>query len=86
MSRERADYLDRIIQDPAVMVGKPVVRSTRIPVEHVLEHLAENPELDDLFAAYSELTREDVQACLRYAQVAVGRRRRQTTGARAAGV
>ena len=50
------------------MVGKPVVKGTRIPVELVLEHLADNPELDDLLAAYPRLTREDVKACLAFAQ------------------
>lgn len=50
------------------MVGKPVVKGTRIPVELVLAHLAENPDLNDLFAAYPRLTAEDVRACLYYAQ------------------
>jgi uncharacterized protein (DUF433 family) len=62
---------DRIVQDPAIMVGKPVVKGTRIPVELVLEHLAENPDLDDLLAAYPRLTIEDVQAVLVYARDAV---------------
>ena len=46
------------------MVGKPVVRGTRIPVERVLAHLADNPELSDLFEALPRLTLEDVRACL----------------------
>ncbi|MGH2559285.1 MAG: DUF433 domain-containing protein [Thermomicrobiales bacterium] len=54
-------------QDPAVMVGTPVVKGTRIPVERVIQHLAENPDLQDLFAAFPHLTLEDVQACLTYA-------------------
>lgn len=58
---------DRIVQDPTIMVGKPVVKGTRIPVELVLQHLAENLDLADLFAAYPELTRDDVKACLAYA-------------------
>jgi uncharacterized protein (DUF433 family) len=69
-------YLDRIIQDPAIMAGKPVVKGTRIPVERVLAHLAENPDLDDLFAAFPHLTLEDVKACLAYAQAKVARVRR----------
>lgn len=59
---ERATYLKRIIQDPEIMVGKPVVRGTRIPMELVLGHLAENPDLEDLFGAYPNLTLEDVKA------------------------
>ncbi|HXH21555.1 MAG TPA: DUF5615 family PIN-like protein [Dehalococcoidia bacterium] len=53
--------------DPRVMVGKPVVRGTRIPVEAVLAHLADNPDLDDLFQAYPRLTKEDVKAYLAFA-------------------
>ena len=48
------------------MVGKPVVKGTRIPVERVIQHLAENPDLDDLFQAFPHLTLEDVKACLVY--------------------
>jgi uncharacterized protein (DUF433 family) len=68
MATERADYYDRITQDPDIMVGKPVVRGTRIPVERVLAHLADNPDLDDLLEALPHLKLEDVQACLAYAQ------------------
>ena len=72
MAKERPLYHERIIQDPAIMVGKPVVKGTRIPVELVLGHLAHNPDLDELFAAYPHLTIEDVQACLAYARATAG--------------
>ena len=62
---------DRIITDPAILVGKPVVRGTRIPVETVLRHLAENPDTTELLAAFPRLTMEDVKACLAYAQARV---------------
>lgn len=68
MARERPAYQDRIVRDPEIMVGKPVVKGTRIPVELVLQHLEENPDLPDLFAAFPRLTREDVSACLAYAR------------------
>lgn len=58
----------RIVVDPDVLVGKPVIRGTRIPVELVLKHLAENPDVDELLAAYPRLTIDDVRACLAYAQ------------------
>ncbi len=67
MAHERFRYQDRIVVDREVLTGKPVVKGTRIAVELVLAHLAENPDLDDLFAAYPHLTVEDVQACLGYA-------------------
>ena len=75
MVKEKLSAKDRIVTDPQIMVGKPVVRGTRIPVEHVLGRLAENPDMAELFAAYPELTLEDVKACLHYAQTAVGRKR-----------
>lgn len=49
MARNPKTYTERITQNPEVMVGKPVVKGTRIPVEHVLAHLAQNPDLADLF-------------------------------------
>ena len=73
--QERLLYQDRIIQDPNVMVGKPVVKGTRIPVERVIAHLGHNLDLADLFGAYPELTVEDVKACLQYALAALQRRR-----------
>ena len=60
-------YGDRIVIDAAVLAGKPVVRGTRISVELVLTHLAENPDLNELLAAYPHLTVDDVKACLAYA-------------------
>jgi uncharacterized protein (DUF433 family) len=71
MADEQHTYQDRITINPAVMVGKPVVKGTRIPVERVVAHLANNPDLNDLFAAYPDLTIEDVKACLAYAHHAV---------------
>jgi uncharacterized protein (DUF433 family) len=65
----------RITRDPSIMVGKPIVRGTRIPAELILEQLAFNLDLDDLFGAYPELTTEDVKACLRYAHKLIQRER-----------
>lgn len=58
---------ERITTDPQIMAGKPVVKGTRIPVERVIQHLAENPDVSDVFAAFPHLTIEDVKACLAYA-------------------
>lgn len=57
----------RITVDPTVMVGKPVIAGTRMPVELVLAKLAANPNLNEFFVDYSELTVDDVKACLLYA-------------------
>ncbi len=71
MNKEQPHYQDRIVRNPEILVGKPVVRGTRIPVEVVLEYLAHNPNFDELFADYPRLTMADVQACLEYAQALV---------------
>lgn len=91
MTRGHITYQDRIIRDPEIMVGKPVVKGTRIPVELVLKHLEENPDLNDLFAAFPRLTMEDVKACIAYARAAVESKRfrpfaRDGFGRRAAGL
>jgi uncharacterized protein (DUF433 family) len=75
MADKQQPYKYRITINPAIMVGKPVVKGTRIPVERVVAHLANNPDLTDLFAAYPELTVEDVKACLQYAHHAVEEKR-----------
>jgi uncharacterized protein (DUF433 family) len=68
---QHAAYQERIITNPGILAGKPIVRGTRISVELVLDHLAQNPDLTDLFAAYPRLTIDDVKACLAYAQALV---------------
>jgi uncharacterized protein (DUF433 family) len=70
---------ERITTNPNVMAGKPVVRGTRIPVERVLRHLEDN-DRDDLFAAFPELTDEDVRACLAFARDAIEREYRMSNG------
>jgi uncharacterized protein (DUF433 family) len=66
-------YHDRIAANRDVMVGKPVVKGTRITVEAVLEFLAGSYNLEELYEAYPRLTREDLTACLLYARDAVHR-------------
>ena len=71
MDGETRNYKERISQDAAVMVGKPVIRGTRIPVELILEWFSGNMDIDELFEAYPRLTTEDVQAALLFARDAV---------------
>jgi uncharacterized protein (DUF433 family) len=68
MAKEVGSYRKRIAQTPEVMVGKPVVRGTRIPVELVLGKFAHDLDLDELFAAYPELEIDDVKAVLMFAR------------------
>jgi uncharacterized protein (DUF433 family) len=58
---------DRIETNPAVLLGKPVVRGTRISVEGILRKLSEGVTEADLLDAYPRLTHDDIQAALRYA-------------------
>lgn len=60
-------WRDRIELNPAVLVGKPVVRGTRLSVEFIIEMLAEDCSVDELVSQYPGLTRDDVLACLHYA-------------------
>jgi len=60
------DWRERIVSDPLTMVGKPVVRGTRLTVEHLIEQLANGWSETDLLEAYPGLGREDLQACYAY--------------------
>ena len=60
-------WTHRVEFNPDVMLGKPVVKGTRIPVELVLRKLGEGATVDDLRDAYPRLTPEDVYACLAFA-------------------
>ena len=67
-----SDWRNRIAVDPEVMLGKPVIAGTRIPVEQVLRKLAAGMSVEAVLRDYPRLTREDVQAALAYASDAVG--------------
>ena len=59
--------LDRITLNPKVMVGKPVIKGTRLTVEHILNLLAHGETMEEILEEYSGLTPEDIQACLLFA-------------------
>lgn len=58
---------DRIEMNPNVMLGKPVIRGTRIPVELLLRKLGDGATEEDLLDAYPRLRLEDIRAALAYA-------------------
>jgi uncharacterized protein (DUF433 family) len=60
-----------IEMNPKVMLGKPVIRGTRIPVELILRKLGEGATDQDLLDAYPHLRREDIRAAMTYAAVAL---------------
>ena len=57
----------RIVSDPAILGGKPIVKGTRISVEFLLELFASGATRDDVLKAYPHLAPEDVEEALRYA-------------------
>ena len=60
------DWHERIVSDPLILVGKPVVKGTRLSVEHLIEQLANGWSEADLLDSYPGLVREDLQACYAY--------------------
>ncbi|MCS7031901.1 MAG: DUF433 domain-containing protein [Gloeomargarita sp. SKYG116] len=56
--------LERITLKPDVMVGKPVIRGTRLTVEYILHLLAHGATIPEILEEYQGLTPEDIQACL----------------------
>ena len=60
-------WQERIVVDPRILVGKPVVRGTRLAVEFIIDRLAQGWTESALLEQYPGLTREDIQACLHYA-------------------
>lgn len=59
-------YKERITTDPGVMLGKPVIKGTRITVELILRKLSEDMTIEELLEAYPHLTKEDILAALSY--------------------
>jgi uncharacterized protein (DUF433 family) len=59
--------LDRITLNPKVVVGKPVIKGTRLTVEHILNLLAHGETMEEILEEYNGLTPEDIQACLLFA-------------------
>lgn len=59
--------LERITLNPKVMVGKPVIRGTRLTVEYILNLLAHGATFEEILQEYDGLVPEDIQACLLFA-------------------
>jgi uncharacterized protein (DUF433 family) len=64
--------LERISVDPGIMVGKPIIRGTRLTVEFVLNLLAHGATRQEIVDEYIGLEVEDIQACLLFATKTVG--------------
>ena len=64
---EQKQLLERIVLNPKIMVGKPVIRGTRLTVQYILNLLAHGATVDEILQEYKGLTKEDILACLLYA-------------------
>ncbi len=67
MTTKEKKLLNRIERNPEIMLGKPVIKGTRLTVELILEKLAYGYTEEELIAEYPFITKEDIQATLLYA-------------------
>lgn len=72
---DEAQLLSRISVNPKVLDGKPIIRSRRVAVEHVLNMLAVGDSVETILEGYPWMEKEDIQACLLYASKLAGRER-----------
>ena len=68
-------WQERISVDPAILVGKPVIRGTRLAVEFLLDLMAEGWTVEQILGNYPQLTADDLQAALHYAAESLKRER-----------
>lgn len=60
------NYKDKICISPDIMLGKPVIRGTRITVEFIIKKMSEGMEIEDIISEYPPVQRDDIMACLAY--------------------
>jgi uncharacterized protein (DUF433 family) len=65
------NLINRITIDPAVCHGKPTIRGLRYSVESILEYLAAGDTIDDILNEFTDLTNEDILACIAYASASM---------------
>jgi uncharacterized protein (DUF433 family) len=61
------DWKERIVIDPEILVGKPVIKGTRLAVEFIIDLMAQGWNEKDILQNYPGITRQDIQACFAYA-------------------
>lgn len=61
------DFSERVVVDPRILVGKPVIKGTRIPVSMILNLVAHGFTFDQIIEDYPVLTVEDIRAAILYA-------------------
>jgi uncharacterized protein (DUF433 family) len=60
------NYKEKICISPDIMLGKPVIRGTRITVEFIIKNMSEGMEIDDIISEYPPVQKGDIMACLAY--------------------
>lgn len=73
MKEDNDNLEDRIIADPKILAGKPVVKGTRIPVYVILEAIEAGKTVEEIPETYPDLDEKDVKAAIRYATEIVER-------------
>jgi uncharacterized protein (DUF433 family) len=63
--------INRIVIDPQVMVGKPIIKGTRLTVQFIVGLLAQGTPMEEILKEYPKLTKEDILACLTFAHNAL---------------
>lgn len=67
------EYTNRIISRPDIMLGKPIIKGTRITVELILRKISEGMTIEELVAAYPNLSKEDILAAVSYSADVIAR-------------
>jgi len=65
------NYRERIVSDHKVMLGKPVIKGTRITVELILNKLSAAESVNEIIASYPHITKEDIMAAIDYAAAVI---------------
>lgn len=60
-------FKTRIVVNPKIMIGKPIIKGTRIPVEAIIKRIAEGMTTDEILEDYPNITKDDIKAALKYA-------------------
>jgi uncharacterized protein (DUF433 family) len=68
---DKSTWRDRIVRDPAIHHGEPVIRGTRVSVSVIVGSIADGDSIDQILTSYPQLQREDIKAALQYAAEAV---------------
>lgn len=66
--QEKEALINRIIVDPNILVGKPIIKGTRLAVEHILDLLGEGMTAEEIMQEHTQLKKEDILACILFAR------------------